>query len=92
MEDYSRNEERHDQNNASFVLGILSIVFVVVCQLVGLILGIIGIHKARGRNDSGWVLSVIGVVLNAVVIAAVFILIIVGVFIFAEVFEQVYYW
>ncbi len=92
-EDFRREEERH--TDTSLVLGILSIVFVAMCQIVGLILGIIGLHKARQsgrRSETGWVLNVIGIILNAVVIAAVIILLVIGLAIFSEFLDYAYYW
>jgi len=56
------------------VYGILSIVFLFIFSLVGLILGIIGLAKAKKGGYSN-TLSVIGVVLNSISVA-VFILVI----------------
>ena len=42
MEEYRNDVPEKKGTDASFILGILSIVFVAVCQVVGLILGIIG--------------------------------------------------
>ena len=94
MEEYRREEDMEKKgSDPAFVLGILSIVFVAVCQIVGLILGIIGIRKARGRkSETGWTLSVIGVVLNAVIIAFVIIFIIVGLVFLSEAMKMAYYW
>lgn len=93
MEEYSRNEERHDErkSDASLVLGTLSIVFIAICQVIGLILGIIGISKARNRSDAGWTLSVIGVVLNAVVLAFL-VLLVIGLITAVGVFSNPYFW
>ena len=74
MDGYSDNRPDNG-SGAALVLGILSIVFLFICQVAGLILGIIGLRKSgRGRGesrdaDAAWVLSVIGIVLNAVILA-----------------------
>ncbi len=92
MEEY-RNAEQEERKgtDSSFVLGVLSIVFVAICQVVGLILGIIGLHKAR-KSETGWTLNVIGIILNAVVIALVIILTVVMLVLFAGVMNSFYYW
>lgn len=92
MEEERKEGQRTD---SALVLGILSIVFVAVCQIVGLILGIIGLHKAKEsgrRSETGWVLNVIGIILNAVVIALVVAALIICIALFSEAMEYAYYW
>ena len=91
--EYNQTEERPEKkSDAAFVLGLLSIVFVVVCQIVGLILGIVGLKKAKKSSDTGWVLSVIGIVLNAVIIAFVIIGLVIAAVIIGSVFSSPYYY
>ena len=92
MEEYRNDIPEKKGTDASFVLGILSIVFVVVCQIVGLILGIIGLNKAKDKSETGWTLSVIGIVLNAVIIAATVIGIIILLILFNGIMDSFYYW
>lgn len=92
MEEYRNDIPEKKGTDASFVLGILSIVFVVVCQVVGLILGIIGLNKAKDKSETGWTLSVIGIVLNAVIIAATVIGIIILLILFNGIMDSFYYW
>lgn len=92
MEEYRNDVPEKKGTDASFVLGILSIVFVVVCQVVGLILGIIGLNKAKDKSETGWTLSVIGIVLNAVIIAATVIGIIILLILFNGIMDSFYYW
>ena len=92
MEEYRNDIPEKKGTDASFVLGILSIVFVVVCQVVGLILGIIGLNKAKDKSETGWTLSVIGIVLNAVIIAATVIGIIILLILFNGIMNSFYYW
>ncbi len=86
------------KSDAAFVLGVLSLVFIAVCQLAGLVLGIIGLSKARrarseGRDaDTAWTLCVIGIVLNAVILAIILVAVFVGMaFVFA-ILNTPYYW
>ncbi len=92
MEEYRNDIPEKKGTDASFVLGILSIVFGVVCQVVGLILGIIGLNKAKDKSETGWTLSVIGIVLNAVIIAATVIGIIILLILFNGIMDSFYYW
>ena len=92
MVEYRNDIPEKKGTDASFVLGILSIVFVVVCQVVGLILGIIGLNKAKDKSETGWTLSVIGIVLNAVIIAATVIGIIILLILFNGIMDSFYYW
>ena len=92
MEEYRNDIPEKKGTDASFVLGILSIVFVVVCQIVGLILGIIGLNKAKDKSETGWTLSAIGIVLNAVIIAATVIGIIILLILFNGIMDSFYYW
>ena len=92
MEEYRNDVPEKKGTDASFVLGILSIVFVVVCQVVGLILGIIGLNKAKDKSETGWTLSVIGIVLNAVIIAVAVIGIIILLILFNGIMDSFYYW
>ena len=92
MEEYRNDVPEKKGTDASFILGILSIVFVVVCQVVGLILGIIGLNKAMDKSETGWTLSVIGIVLNAVIIAATVIGIIILLILFNGIMDSFYYW
>ena len=92
MEEYRNDVPEKKGTDASFVLGILSIVFVAVCQVVGLILGIIGLNKAKDKSETGWTLSVIGIVLNAVIIAATVIGIIILLILFNGIMNSFYYW
>lgn len=92
MEEYRNDIPEKKGTDASFVLGILSIVFVAVCQVVGLILGIIGLNKAKDKSETGWTLSVIGIVLNAVIIAATVIGIIILLILFNGIMDSFYYW
>ena len=92
MEEYRNDVPEKKGTDASFILGILSIVFVVVCQVVGLILGIIGLNKAKDKSETGWTLSVIGIVLNAVIIAATVIGIIILLILFNGIMDSFYYW
>ena len=92
MEEYRNDIPEKKGTDASFVLGILSIVFVVVCQVVGLILGIIGLNKAKDKSETGWTLSVIGIVLNAVIIAVAVIGIIILLILFNGIMNSFYYW
>ena len=92
MEEYRNDVPEKKGTDASFVLGILSIVFVAVCQVVGLILGIIGLNKAKDKSETGWTLSVIGIVLNAVIIAATVIGIIILLILFNGIMDSFYYW
>ena len=92
MEEYRNDIPEKKGTDASFVLGILSIVFVVVCQVVGLILGIIGLNKAKDKSETGWTLSVIGIVLNAVIIAVAVIGIIILLILFNGIMDSFYYW
>ena len=48
---YQENQGRG--RDAALVLGILSIIFIFICQLVGLVLGIIGLHKTRKDRNGG---------------------------------------
>ena len=75
----------------SLVLGILSIVFVAICQIAGLIMGIIGLHKAR-KSETGWVLNVIGIVLNSIVVALVVIALIFLFVFVSDIAHYAYYW
>lgn len=82
---YSNERNSHD---AALVLGILSIVFLFICQIAGLIMGIIGLRKAGKRNsssstDTAWVLNVIGIVLNAVILFLIIVAIIFGIIAFS---------
>lgn len=61
-------DQQPQRQDVTDVLGILSIVFAFVISIVGLILGIVGIIKAKKRGYSP-VLSVIGTILSLVVIA-----------------------
>ncbi len=92
MEEYRNDVPEKKGTDASFVLGILSIVFVAVCQVVGLILGIIGLNKAKDKSETGWTLSVIGIVLNAVIIAVAVIGIIILLILFNGIMNSFYYW
>ena len=92
MEEYRNDVPEKKGTDASFILGILSIVFVAVCQVVGLILGIIGLNKAKDKSETGWTLSVIGIVLNAVIIAATVIGIIILLILFNGIMDSFYYW
>ena len=92
MEEYRNDIPEKKGTDASFILGILSIVFVAVCQVVGLILGIIGLNKAKDKSETGWTLSVIGIVLNAVIIAATVIGIIILLILFNGIMDSFYYW
>lgn len=92
MEEYRNDVPEKKGTDASFVLGILSIVFVAVCQVVGLILGIIGLNKAKDKSETGWTLSVIGIVLNAVIIAVAVIGIIILLILFNGIMDSFYYW
>ena len=92
MEEYRNDIPEKKGTDASFVLGILSIVFVAVCQVVGLILGIIGLNKAKDKSETGWTLSVIGIVLNAVIIAVAVIGIIILLILFNGIMNSFYYW
>ena len=81
---YSNERNSHD---AALVLGILSIVFLFICQIAGLIMGIIGLRKAGKRNsssstDTAWVLNVIGIVLNAVILFLIIVAIIFGIIVY----------
>ena len=97
MDGYSDNRPDNG-SGAALVLGILSIVFLFICQVAGLILGIIGLRRSgRGRGtsrdaDAAWVLSVIGIVLNAVIIAATVIGIIILLILFNGIMDSFYYW
>lgn len=64
---------------AALVLGIVSIIFVMVMPLIGLVTGIVGVvcaSKAKsqgyigGMQTGGFVCSLIGLVLNATVFVA----------------------
>ena len=92
MEEYRNDVPEKKGTDASFILGILSIVFVAVCQVIGLILGIIGLNKAKDKSETGWTLSVIGIVLNAVIIAATVIGIIILLILFNGIMDSFYYW
>ena len=65
-------ENNKSSHNKALVLGILSIVFIFICQIAGLILGIIGLRKSgkdgNDNADAPWVLNVIGIVVNSVVL------------------------
>ena len=92
MEEYrdSHSDERKGADTA-LVLGILSIVFVAICQIAGLIMGIIGLHKAR-KSETGWVLNVIGIVLNSIVVALVVIALIFLFVFVSDIADYAYYW
>ena len=97
MDSWERPSSANEGARSAFILGILSIVFSVICQVVGLILGIIGLSKAKRSDrtdkegESAWVLSVIGIVLNAVILALVFAFI-VGILIFMGAVGAWMYW
>lgn len=97
MDSWERPISANEGARSAFILGILSIVFSVICQVVGLILGIIGLSKAKRSDrtdkegEAAWVLSVIGIVLNAVILALVFAFI-VGILIFMGAVGAWMYW
>lgn len=97
MDSWERPISADEGARSAFILGILSIVFSVICQVVGLILGIIGLSKAKRSDrtdkegEAAWVLSVIGIVLNAVILALVFAFI-VGILIFMGAVGAWMYW
>ena len=74
-EPYREKEEMPVQRtSASFVLGILSLVFL---QIVSLILGIAGLSigardkkpgSGRIRGEEGWIMSLIGTVLSSLIL------------------------
>ena len=70
MDSWERPISADEGARSAFILGILSIVFSVICQVVGLILGIIGLSKAKRSDrtdkegEAAWVLSVIAIVLG----------------------------
>ena len=89
---YPENENRN--RDASLVLGILSIVFIFICQIAGLIMGIIGLKKAGRKSekaDTAWVLNVIGIVLNSVILFLIVVAIIFCILAFSA-FSHPYCW
>lgn len=97
MDGYSDNRTENG-SGAALVLGILSIVFIFICQVAGLILGIIGLRKSgRGRGesrdaDAAWVLSVIGIVLNAVILALIAAALIIFLIAFGTMMGHAHFW
>ena len=97
MDGYSDNRPDNG-SGAAFVLGILSIVFLFICQVAGLILGIIGLRRSgRGRGtsrdaDAAWVLSVIGIVLNAVILALIIVALIIFFIAFGTMMGHAHWW
>ncbi|MBO8435415.1 MAG: DUF4190 domain-containing protein [Spirochaetes bacterium] len=93
MEPHYEEVKKHD---ASLVLGILSVVFVFICQIAGLILGIVGLRKSKRNgangNDTAWVLNVIGIVMNAVILFIILAAIIFGSFVFFRLFDGMHYY
>ena len=81
----SYQETRVRKHDTALVLGILSIVFLFICQIAGLIMGIIGLRKSdrKDGSDTAWVLNVIGVVLNSVIIFLIVVAIIIMVIAFS---------
>ena len=84
------------KSDAALVLGILSVVFIFICQIAGLILGIIGLRKAGRKSaegsDAAWVLNVVGIVINSVILFLVFLAIIFGTFIFFGLFQELHFY
>ena len=61
------DEIREGGSNAALTLGILSLIFIMIFPIAGLVMGIIGLRRSK-IPDAAWVLSVIGIVLNSLIV------------------------
>lgn len=85
---YETPEKEQVRTSPAFVLGILSLVFLLISpQIISLVLGIIGLvigarDRKRGdsciRAEAGWTMSLIGVVLSSIMIFLVIAIIMVA--------------
>lgn len=65
------DEIREGGSNAALTLGILSLIFIMIFPIAGLVMGIIGLRRSKmneRHSDAAWVLSVIGIVLNSLIV------------------------
>ena len=60
------DEIREGGSNAALTLGILSLIFIMIFPIAGLVMGIIKMNERH--PDAAWVLSVIGIVLNSLIV------------------------
>lgn len=82
------NEEMNASGEETNTLAILAIIFTFVFTIVGLILGILGMNKAKQMNGKGFGLSLAAVIISALSIVMEIVAIIILIAFWGTYFEE----